>query len=223
MGRDTTYQIEHDVLFSHRRRTVNNGEYMARSTMMGIMGQASYYTGEEITWDKINASDSVTVQTEDCLTTEPPCCPLRRQLPCIQAGAAACWKPDFYHCGAGTPLSRFVVIAGDRKVLRYPPIWWCRSLMQDKSGGTVHNTSGILHYAWDQVPALHRLVGVRRLAVRLRNANADTRKNRRAEGRCFFDCRDFNGASHYIRLVLHPKALRVLPPTAMKRSMVMPI
>ena len=53
------YQIEHDVLFKAIRsgEPVNNGDYMARSTMMGIMGQISCYTGEEITWDRINNSD----------------------------------------------------------------------------------------------------------------------------------------------------------------------
>jgi hypothetical protein len=73
------YQIEHDVLFKGIRsgEPVNNGEYMARSTMMGIMGQASCYTGEEITWDKINASEfSYGPKPEDCHDDmEPPVLP----------------------------------------------------------------------------------------------------------------------------------------------------
>ncbi len=52
------YQIEHDVLFKAIRsgEAVNNGDYLARSTMIGVMGQISCYTGEEITWERINAS-----------------------------------------------------------------------------------------------------------------------------------------------------------------------
>ena len=73
------YQIEHDVLFGAIRKDepVNNGEYMARSTMMGIMGQASCYTGEEIIWDKINASEfSYGPKPEDCHDDmEPPVLP----------------------------------------------------------------------------------------------------------------------------------------------------
>lgn len=53
------YQIEHDVLFKAIRsgEPVNNGAYMARSTMIGVMGQISCYTGEEISWERVNASD----------------------------------------------------------------------------------------------------------------------------------------------------------------------
>ncbi|MCL4695276.1 MAG: gfo/Idh/MocA family oxidoreductase, partial [Candidatus Hydrogenedentes bacterium] len=53
------YQIEHDVLFKAIRsgEPVNNGDYMARSTMIGVMGQISCYTGEEISWERVNASD----------------------------------------------------------------------------------------------------------------------------------------------------------------------
>lgn len=46
------YQNEHDVLFGHLRRgeTINNGEWMARSTMLAIMGRMAAYTGQRITW-----------------------------------------------------------------------------------------------------------------------------------------------------------------------------
>jgi len=30
---------------------------MVRSTMIGVMGQLSCYTGEELTWERVNASD----------------------------------------------------------------------------------------------------------------------------------------------------------------------
>ncbi len=53
------YQIEHDVLFKAIRtgNPVNNGDYMARSTLMGIMGQLSCYTGKEVTWEQAATSD----------------------------------------------------------------------------------------------------------------------------------------------------------------------
>jgi hypothetical protein len=63
------YQIEHDVLFKSIRdgKPVNNGDYMTRSTMTTVMGQISCYTGKEVTWDKINASDFYyEPRPEDC-------------------------------------------------------------------------------------------------------------------------------------------------------------
>ena len=53
------YQTEHDVLFKAIRagEPLNNGDYMARSTLIGVMGQISCYTGEEITWEQVSASD----------------------------------------------------------------------------------------------------------------------------------------------------------------------
>ena len=73
------YQVEHDVLFKAIRsgEPVNNGVYMARSTMMGIMGQISCYTGEEITWERINNSTlSLGPKPEDCHDAmEPPVLP----------------------------------------------------------------------------------------------------------------------------------------------------
>ncbi|MDZ4850914.1 MAG: Gfo/Idh/MocA family oxidoreductase [Pirellulaceae bacterium] len=47
------YQVEHDELFASIRAgtPVNNGEYMAKSTLLAIMGRMATYTGQEITWD----------------------------------------------------------------------------------------------------------------------------------------------------------------------------
>lgn len=70
------YQIEHDRLFAGIRsgKPVNNGDYMARSTMVGVMGQISCYTGKEVTWDQINNSDFYyPPKPEDCRDDmEPP-------------------------------------------------------------------------------------------------------------------------------------------------------
>jgi myo-inositol 2-dehydrogenase / D-chiro-inositol 1-dehydrogenase len=48
------YQVEHDELFAGIRagRPLNNGEYMARSTLLAIMGRMATYTGQEVTWDE---------------------------------------------------------------------------------------------------------------------------------------------------------------------------
>ena len=53
------YQREHNMLFAAIRsgKPINNGDYMARSTMISVMGQISCYTGKEVTWEQINQSD----------------------------------------------------------------------------------------------------------------------------------------------------------------------
>ena len=47
---------------------------MARSTLIGVMGQLSCYTGKEVTWEQISNSDfSYPPKPEDCHDgMEPP-------------------------------------------------------------------------------------------------------------------------------------------------------
>jgi predicted dehydrogenase len=47
------YQVEHDELFASIRAgtPINNGEYMAKSSLLAIMGRMATYTGQEISWD----------------------------------------------------------------------------------------------------------------------------------------------------------------------------
>jgi predicted dehydrogenase len=47
------YQTEHDELFASIRagKPLNNGKYMAWSTLLAIMGRMAAYTGKAITWD----------------------------------------------------------------------------------------------------------------------------------------------------------------------------
>ncbi len=75
-GQCDPYQIEHDRLFAAIRagKPINNGDYMIRSTMTTIMGQISCYTGKQVTWDEINASDfAYPPKPEDCHDgMEPP-------------------------------------------------------------------------------------------------------------------------------------------------------
>jgi predicted dehydrogenase len=48
------YQQEHDELFEGIRsgKPINDGVWMTKSTLMGIMGRMATYTGEEITWER---------------------------------------------------------------------------------------------------------------------------------------------------------------------------
>ena len=48
------YQTEHDELFASIRnsRPINNGEYMAKSTLMAIQARMAAYTGKVVTWEQ---------------------------------------------------------------------------------------------------------------------------------------------------------------------------
>ena len=51
--RPSMYDVEHKEMFDALRagETINNGEYMTKSTMMAVMGRMACYTGKRITWD----------------------------------------------------------------------------------------------------------------------------------------------------------------------------
>ena len=53
------YQVEHDELFASIRsgRPINDGIWMAHSTLMALMGRTAAYTGKEITWDEAMNSE----------------------------------------------------------------------------------------------------------------------------------------------------------------------
>ncbi len=48
------YQTEHQALFAGIRsgKPINNGDYMAKSTLMAILGRMATYTGQTITWEQ---------------------------------------------------------------------------------------------------------------------------------------------------------------------------
>jgi predicted dehydrogenase len=52
------YDVEHAELFASIRRgePIHNGDYMAKSTMLAIMGRMVAYTGQSLTWDECLAS-----------------------------------------------------------------------------------------------------------------------------------------------------------------------
>jgi hypothetical protein len=57
------YQTEHDELFASIRagQPINNGTYMAHSTLLAILGRMVTYTGQEITWEQaLNSQEDLT-------------------------------------------------------------------------------------------------------------------------------------------------------------------
>lgn len=63
------YDLEHVALFSAIRsgKAINNGDYMVRSMLITQMGQFSCYTGKEVTWEEINASNfHYPLRPEEC-------------------------------------------------------------------------------------------------------------------------------------------------------------
>jgi len=73
---ENPYQIEHVELFRAIRagKPINSGSYMADSTMMGIIGQLSCYTGKEVTWAQAAESDFYYVPRPEEVSAEiePP-------------------------------------------------------------------------------------------------------------------------------------------------------
>jgi predicted dehydrogenase len=60
------FVIEHQNLFNSIRegKPINNGHYMANSTMIAIMGRMCTYTGQQLTWDQcINSQERLGPET----------------------------------------------------------------------------------------------------------------------------------------------------------------
>lgn len=78
-GQCNPYQVEHDHLFAGIRsgKPVNCGHYMARSTMITVMGQISCFTGQEVTPEQIYQSEFYyPPKPEECTDgMEPPAKP----------------------------------------------------------------------------------------------------------------------------------------------------
>jgi myo-inositol 2-dehydrogenase / D-chiro-inositol 1-dehydrogenase len=60
------YQVEHDELFASIRagKPINDGVWMAQSTLAAIMGRTAAYTGKEITWEMALGSQDQLVPEE---------------------------------------------------------------------------------------------------------------------------------------------------------------
>ena len=54
----SAYDLEHVALFNAIRtgKPINSGDYMVRSTQIGVMGQLSCYTGKAVTWEQMEQS-----------------------------------------------------------------------------------------------------------------------------------------------------------------------
>src|SRR5262249_34290849 len=51
---ENMYQVEHNELFAAIRAgtPINDGDFMAKSTLMGVLGRMATYTGQRVTWDQ---------------------------------------------------------------------------------------------------------------------------------------------------------------------------
>jgi len=73
---ESPYVAEHREFFKSIRADtpLNCGDYMARSTLVTIMGQMSCYSGKEVTWDQVSKSDyCIAPRPEECTwDMDPP-------------------------------------------------------------------------------------------------------------------------------------------------------
>jgi predicted dehydrogenase len=71
------YQTEHDELFASIRKgtPINNGRYMALSTMLAIVGRMATYTGQQIEWDKAMDSQEDLTPERYAWDATPPVLP----------------------------------------------------------------------------------------------------------------------------------------------------
>jgi predicted dehydrogenase len=68
------YDVEHQHLFAAIRsgKTINNGVYLARSTMLAILGRMVNYTGQALTWEQaINSQQKLAPATYSFDATPP--------------------------------------------------------------------------------------------------------------------------------------------------------
>jgi predicted dehydrogenase len=71
------YEAEHDELFKSIRKAQpkNDGLFMARSTMLAILGRMVTYTGQAITWEKAINSEEDLSPAQYAWDAEPPILP----------------------------------------------------------------------------------------------------------------------------------------------------
>jgi predicted dehydrogenase len=72
---ENMYQVEHDELFAGVRKNdlLNNGDYMAKSTLLAILGRMATYTGQKVTWEQaMNSAEDLTPSSYEWNATPPP-------------------------------------------------------------------------------------------------------------------------------------------------------
>jgi predicted dehydrogenase len=72
--RTAMHQLEHDAMYAALRRgeTINNGVYMAKSTMMALMARMSAYTGQKLSWDQAMNSKELLAPASYAWDADPP-------------------------------------------------------------------------------------------------------------------------------------------------------
>lgn len=72
--RSNMYDAEHVVLFNAIRsgKPVNNGDYMAKSSMLAVLGQMVCYTGQQLTWEDAMKSNYKAGPDQCSWQMEPP-------------------------------------------------------------------------------------------------------------------------------------------------------
>ena len=68
------YDLEHVALFDSIRsgKPINNGKYMARSSMLAVMGEMSCHSGRQITWDEAMKSNYQLIPANCSFDMQPP-------------------------------------------------------------------------------------------------------------------------------------------------------
>ena len=71
------YDVEHQELFAAIRsgKVINNGVYMARSTMLAILGRMATHSGQTITWDQAIHSGLKLAPEKYAMDATPPIVP----------------------------------------------------------------------------------------------------------------------------------------------------
>ena len=72
------YQVCHNEWFAAIRagKELNAGEFMAKSTMLGLLGREAAHTGQRITWDQLLASNQDLAPDEFKLSDAHPVLPV---------------------------------------------------------------------------------------------------------------------------------------------------
>jgi hypothetical protein len=72
--REDSHQLEQNAFFAALRagQVINNGQYMAKSTMMAIMSRMSAYTGQSLTWQQAVNSQQDLSPSGYAWDAEPP-------------------------------------------------------------------------------------------------------------------------------------------------------
>jgi hypothetical protein len=77
--KSSMYDVEHQELFAAIRagKVINNGLYMARSTMLAILGRMATYSGQSIEWQAACNSERALAPDRYAMDGAPPTLPDR--------------------------------------------------------------------------------------------------------------------------------------------------